>query len=161
MIRQQHALSREAIVAKAIEEVVAELRLVEVADFIAFIRLEHFACLADLVDSAAELFFMPGTLRLGHGGEAHVGWSGEPRIVFDLELKAGGATVYFALSLTDQAATVDVNYVSFDTPDPNPEVNTAFLAAAIERARIRKADPHATEAAHLAATSGLFDQPQA
>ena len=50
--------------------------MVDVADYIAFIRLEHFACLSDLVDSAAELFFMPGTLRLGHGGEAHVDWSG-------------------------------------------------------------------------------------
>ena len=34
----------------------------------------------DLVDSAAELFFMPRTVRLGHGGEAHVGWSEPPRI---------------------------------------------------------------------------------
>ncbi|TIT58230.1 MAG: hypothetical protein E5W63_19190, partial [Mesorhizobium sp.] len=72
MNRQPHAKSREIIVASAIEQVVVELRLIDVADYIAFIRLEHFACLSDLVDSAAELFFMPGTLRLGHGGEAHV-----------------------------------------------------------------------------------------
>ena len=32
---------------------------------------------SDLVDSAAELFFMPGTLKLGHGGEAHLGWTGD------------------------------------------------------------------------------------
>ncbi len=58
MNRQPHANSREIIVADAIEQVVGELRLIDVADYIAFIRLEHFACLSDLVDSAAELFFM-------------------------------------------------------------------------------------------------------
>ena len=99
MNRQAHSTSREIIVASAIKEVVSELRMVDVADYIAFIRLEHFANVSDIVDSAAELFFMPGTLKLGHGGEAHVGWSGEPRIVLDLELRPRGATVYFALAM--------------------------------------------------------------
>ena len=75
---------------------VAELRLVDVADYIAFIRLEHFATVSDLVDSAAELFFMPGTLRLGHGGEAHVGWSEPPRIVLDLELRPAAHRLFRA-----------------------------------------------------------------
>ena len=102
MNRQPHAASRETIVAEAIKEVVGELRLVDVADYIAFIRLEHFSTVSDIVDSAAELFFMPGTLKLGHGGEAHVGWAAAPRIVLDLELRPVGATVYFALSLEDE-----------------------------------------------------------
>ena len=104
MNRQPHADTRESIVANALGEVVGELRLVDVADYIAFIRLEHFACLSDLVDSAAELYFMPGTLRLGHGGEAHVDWGGSPRIVLDLELRPRGVTVYFQLTLTAAGA---------------------------------------------------------
>ena len=141
MNRQPHANSREVIVARAIEPVVAELRLVDVADYIAFLRLEYLACLSDLVDSAAELFFLPGTLKLGHGGEAHVEWSGDPRIVLDLELRPSGVTIYFQLTLTDQNASVLVNYVSFERPNESPEQNTAFLEAAIERARIRKTEP--------------------
>jgi hypothetical protein len=140
MNRQPHAASREAIVAEAIKDVVGELRLVDVADYIAFIRLEHFSTVADLVDSAAELFFMPGTVRLGHGGEAHVTWSDPPRIVLDLELRPAGATVYFALILEDERAAVEVNYVAFDRPDADPQCNTAFLADAIEGARIRKSE---------------------
>ncbi|MFC3205282.1 hypothetical protein [Aquamicrobium soli] len=138
MNRQPYADSREVIVAGAIEPVVRELRFVEVADYIAFIRLEHFACLSDIVDSAAELFFLPGMLRLGHGGEAHVDWSGQPRIVLDLELRPPGITVYFQLTLTEHEASVVVNYVSFEQPDEDPSRNTALLQAAIERARIRK-----------------------
>ena len=140
MNRQPHAASREAIVAEAIKEVVGELRLVDVADYIAFMRLEHFSTVSDIVDSAAELFFMPGTLKLGHGGEAHVGWSEPPHIVLDLELRPSGATVYFALSLKDETASVVVNYVAFDRPDPDPLRNTAFLVDAIDRARIRKTE---------------------
>jgi len=141
MNRQPHAKSREIIVASAIEQVVAELRLIDVADYIAFIRLEHFACLSDLVDSAVELFFVPGTLRLGHGAEAHVDWSGSPRIVLDLELRPPGVTVYFQLTLSELGASVMVNYVSFEKPGEDPEHNTALLEAVIEQARIRKTEP--------------------
>ena len=141
MKRQAYAKSREIIVASAIEQVIAELRLIDVADYIAFIRLEHFACLSDLVDSAAELFFMPGTLRLGHGGEAHVDWSGSPRIVLDLELRPPGVTVYFQLTLSEDKEQVVVNYVSFEKPGENPEHNTALLEAVIEQARIRRVEP--------------------
>lgn len=138
MNRQPHADTRESIVANAIGEVVGELRLVDVADYIAFIRLEHFACLSDLVDSAAELYFMPGTLKLGHGGEAHVDWGGCPRIVLDLELRPRGATIYFQLTLTEDQASVIVNYVSFDKPHEDPRRNTDLLQAAIDQARIRR-----------------------
>ncbi|MGN6304326.1 MAG: hypothetical protein ACTHNH_05890 [Mesorhizobium sp.] len=139
MNRQPHASSREIVVAHAIDQVVRELRLIDVADYIAFIRLEHFACLSDLVDSAAELFFMPGTLRLGHGGEAYVDWGGAPRIVLDLELRPPGVTVYFQLTLTEHDASVVLNYVAFQNPDEDPEQNTRLLAAVLENARIRKA----------------------
>ena len=141
MNRQPHAKSRELIVAKAIEQVVDELRLIDVADYIAFIRLEHFACLSDLVDSAVELYFLPGTLRLGHGGEAHVDWSGSPRIVLDLELRPPGVTVYFQLTLSEERSSVAVNYVSFEKPGEDPEHNTALLETVIEEARIGRTEP--------------------
>lgn len=144
MNRQPHADTRESIVANAIGDVVCELRLIDVADYIAFIRLEHFACLSDLIDSAAELYFMPGTLRLGHGGEAHVDWSGKPRIVLDLELRPRGVTVYFQLILEEENASVIVNYVSFEKPHEYPQHNTDLLQTAIDEARIRRTEAVAT-----------------
>jgi hypothetical protein len=138
MNRQPHTDTREIIVARAIENVVSELRMVDVADYVAYIKLERFANISDLVASAAELYFMPGTLRLGHGGEAQICWATPPKIVLDLELRPRGATIYFTLALSDQHAEIDVNYVSFDKPDSDPEANTSFLQAAIADARIRK-----------------------
>ncbi|MBN9242862.1 MAG: hypothetical protein J0I98_08710 [Mesorhizobium sp.] len=139
MNRQPHTSSREVIVARAIDQVVRELRLIDVADYIAFIRLEHFACLSDLIDSAAELFFMPGTLKLGHGGEAYVDWGDPPRIVLDLELRPPGVTVYFQLTLSENDAAVVLNYVAFRDPDDDPDRNTQLLEQVLEEARIRKA----------------------
>jgi len=138
MDRQPHSSTREIIVAKAIAGVVAELRMVDISDYIAFIRLERFASISDLVDSAAELYFMPGTLKLGHGGDVHVTWSGPSRVTLDLELRPRGATVFFSLALEDLQAGVEVNYVSFDKPLPDPEANTVFLAKALDEARIRR-----------------------
>lgn len=141
MIKQSHTLARERVVAEAIAPVATELRLVEPADYVAFIRLESFASLADLVASAAELFFMPGTLKLGHGGEAHLGWDSGPKIALDLELRPQGATVWFTLHLESDRAGVEVNYVSFAQPDADPDANTLFLAQALDHARIRKTEP--------------------
>ncbi len=141
MHKQAYSVSREAIVADAIKEFVTELRMVDLADYVSFIHLGHFANLADIVDSAAEMFFMPGTLRLGHGGNLDLAWSGDQKVHLDLELKPSGATVFFTLCLGDAEAGIDVNYVAFDRPGGEPETNTAFLQSALEASRIRKTPP--------------------
>lgn len=138
MIRQPHTAVREMIVAKAIEEVATELRLVDIADYVAYIRLERFSTIADIVDSAAELYFQPGTLRFGHGGSANVDWSGNPEILLDMQLQPSGATVYFTLKLADTTAAVDVNYVAFDESSEDPEENSRFLERAIAAARLKR-----------------------
>jgi hypothetical protein len=140
MNRQAHSATREVVVATAIKEVVSELRMVDVCDYVAFIRLGHLANLSDLVESAAERFFMPGTLRLGHGGDVELDWTGEPKVSLDLELRPRGATVYFTLTMAAETAAVDVNYVAFAEPASTPDANTQFLELAIEDSRIRKTE---------------------
>jgi hypothetical protein len=148
MNRQDHSETREIIVANAISEVVAELRMVDVGDYLAFLRFEQFGSIADIVESAAELYFMPGTLKLGHGGEAVVSWGEVPKIKLDLELRPRGATVYFTLKLEDEQAGVEVTYVAFDQPTPDADENTRNLAAMIEQARIRKSPPRQQAVEH-------------
>ncbi|PZO81780.1 MAG: hypothetical protein DI629_02750 [Mesorhizobium amorphae] len=141
MIRQSHSVAREALCAEMLAPVVAELRLIDAADYVAFIRLEQFAALSDLVASAAELYFMPGTVRLGHGGHAHCEWGEPPRVVLDLELRPRGATVWLSLVLEAERAGIELAYVSFEKAGGEPEVNTAFLARALDEARIRRTEP--------------------
>ncbi len=138
MNRQPHALEREIVVADAIREVVSELRMIEVADYIAFVRMESMASLADIVETAAELYLMPGTLRLGHGASTALDWDTLPRVCLDLELRPRGATVFFNLHLEATRASVEVNYVGFDRPSDDPDANTEFLRDALAEARITK-----------------------
>ncbi len=65
---------RERILADAICPVVSELRLIDAADLIALLRFERHGSLADLVSSAAELYFHPGTIRFGIGGDYRLDW---------------------------------------------------------------------------------------
>ena len=68
---------RERIVAEAISPVASELRLLDAADLISLLRFELYGNLSDLVSSAAELYFHPGTVvtisaELRQIGRAHV-----------------------------------------------------------------------------------------
>ena len=102
MKASQYSAQCEKIVADAMRPVASELRLVDAADLIALLRFERHGELAELVAESAELFFMPGTVSLGIGGEYHLEWRGEPKIVLDLELKPKGVTVYLRLTLQDE-----------------------------------------------------------
>jgi hypothetical protein len=129
---------REKILAEAISPVATELRLLDAADLIALIRYERFGNLADLVSSAAELYFHPGTVTFGVGGDYHLEWDSEPEIELDLEIKPQGVTIYAKLALSKNCAGVEINHIDFQNPSALPEENTAFLRRALESARFYK-----------------------
>ena len=62
-----YSAQREKILAEAISPVATELRLLDASDLISLLRFEYYGNLADLVASAAELFFHPGTVNFGLG----------------------------------------------------------------------------------------------
>jgi hypothetical protein len=123
---------REAIVAYAIRSVASELRLIDAADLIALLRLECHSNLADLVSSAAELFFQPGTVNFGTGGDYRLDWGSTPEVTLDLELKPEGMTVFARLTLLESHGTLELNHIAFDDPSPDPDENTAFLATSLQ-----------------------------
>lgn len=129
---------REKLVADAITPVASELRMLDAADLISLLRFEQFGNLSDLVASAAELYFLPGTVRFGAGGDYRLEWGSEPEIVLDLEIKPPGVTVYAQLALRNQSAGVEINHISFQQPSPDPDENTAFLEKSLNAARFKK-----------------------
>ena len=62
-----YSAQREQILAEAISQVATELRLLDASDLISILRFEYYGNLKDLVSSAAEMFFHPGTVTFGHG----------------------------------------------------------------------------------------------
>jgi hypothetical protein len=130
-----YSAQREQILAKAISPVASELRLIDVADLISLLRFEYYSSIADLVASAAELYFLPGTVNFGLGGDYRLDWGGPPEVTLDLEIKPQGVTVYAKLVLAERHAAVEINHIAFQDPSSDPDENTAMLARNLEDAR--------------------------
>lgn len=130
-----YSTEREVIVAEAISPVATELRLLDAGDLISLLRLECYSSLSDLVSSAAELYFHPGTVSFGAGGEYKLEWNGLPEVVLDLEIKPRGVSVYARLTLADQKAGLEIDHISFQEPSDDPQDNTAFLAQSLQDAK--------------------------
>jgi hypothetical protein len=137
MLKQNHLEEREKILAESVGGFVRELRLVDVQHYVAFITLERFCNIADIVDSAAEHFFAPGFLKMGMGAEVNVDWESAPAVTLDLIMQPIGAKVYFSVSLKADSADVTLDYLSFEAGPGDPGCNTQFLKRAIEINTIR------------------------
>lgn len=138
MKKCEFSLKREAILAEAISPVAAELRLLDAADLVSLLRFERHGNLADLVASAAELYFLPGTVNFGLGGDYKLDWDTCPSITLDLEIKPRGVTVYAQLALHADTAGIAINHIAFQNPSEDPEENTAFLAESLREASFLK-----------------------
>jgi hypothetical protein len=130
-----YSAQREQILAEAISPVASELRLLDAADLISLLRFESYGNLADLVASAAELYFHPGTVNFGLGGDYALEWGGPAQVSIDLEIKPAGITVYAKLALAEDHAGIEISHIAFDNPSNDPDENTAMLANSLNQAR--------------------------
>ncbi|MBC7311326.1 MAG: hypothetical protein H5U11_02430 [Rhizobium sp.] len=133
-----YTTQRERIVAEAISPVATELRLLDAADLISLLRFELYGNIADLVSSAAELYFHPGTVNFGAGGEYRLEWGGVPEVVLDLEIKPRDVTIYAQLKLADEHAGIEINHIAFQQPSGDPDENTRMLERRLSEARFVK-----------------------
>jgi len=69
MKKTAHSAEHEKIVAEALSPVATELRMIDAADLVSLLRYERWGNISDLVASAAELYFLPGTVNFGTSGE--------------------------------------------------------------------------------------------
>jgi hypothetical protein len=138
MLKQpkNHALEREMALAEGLRDVASELRLIEAADLIAFIRTEQFGNIANLVASSTEFYFLPGTVRFGQSGDIDVRWGGTPIVSLDMEFNHQGVSVYFRLRLEALQAGVEITYINFENNAGDPQDNTRRLTEAIRDARV-------------------------
>ncbi|OCW56205.1 hypothetical protein [Hoeflea olei] len=137
MKQHEYSADWEKIVADAICLVASELRLIDVADLISMLRFERHGDLEDLVASSAELFFVPGTIKLGIGGDYDLDWGGQPRVLLDLEIRPQGVTIYARLMLEQDRAGVEINHIAFHEERDNELEYTLLLAESLRKAAFR------------------------
>jgi len=128
-------IEREKALADGLRDVASELRLIEAADLIAFVRTEQFANIGNLVNSSTELYYKPGTLSFGQSADIDVKWGRAPTIALDMEFHHMQVSVYFRLLLKALQAGIEINYIRFNGPSAGPDANTRRLIAAIDDAR--------------------------
>jgi hypothetical protein len=135
MKTQDHLHDREFALALAMKDVAAELRLVDPADYVGYVRMEQYSNLEDIINSSSELLFQPGTLTFGWGADIRLSWSDRPRIFLDMEFRHESVTVFFSLGLSGERESVSIRMITFATPDSEPLINTARLVSALNAAR--------------------------
>jgi len=138
MLKQgkDYAREREKALADGLRDVASELRLIDAADYVAFIRTEQFGNIRNLVNSSTELFYKPGTIQFGLSGEVELEWGSSPCVALDMEFHHMGVAAYFRLILLAHQAGIEISYISFDGSSADPDKNTRRLVDAIEDARL-------------------------
>jgi len=131
-----HTLARAKALADAIKDVAAELRLIDVADFIAYIHVEQFGNIQDIVTSAVEMFFKHGTLSYGWAAEFEIEWDRPPTIMIDMEFRHMSVSFTFGLTLQAAQAGVVIRHIAFDDLVEDPQMQTQRLIEAITDAKL-------------------------
>lgn len=127
---------REQILAQAIQDIAAELRLIDVTDLIFYVLAGKHGNIDDLVRSSVELYFKTDTLRYGSAANVDLNWGSTPTINLDLEFRHNGVWVYFGLSLSALRAGVDMYHIEFADAASTPQDNTDQLVNALKDARL-------------------------
>jgi len=133
-LREDQA-EHEKVLARGLKEVAAELRLVDAADLVAFIRTGRFGNVRSLVNASTEMYFKPGMMSFRQSGDVTVCWNGEPSIVLNMEFRHPAVDVFFQLVLEARQAGVEIEYISFNRQSDEPAEHTRLLAEAIANAR--------------------------
>lgn len=131
---------REMMIAKQIARIIPEIKLVDAADFIAYIHDEHFANITDIIDAATELHFYPHTMRFGNNGSYSLDWNTPPTISLDMEFSNDGVTAYFRIIMSSDGFGTELENIVFENPS-DEETNTRSLMDALNGARLKSPHP--------------------
>ena len=123
--------TREKILADGLLAVASELRLIDVAELIDFVRAEKYSNIQDLIDSSVELYFRPGVLTFAWVAQTRLEWSAAPSISLDMEFRNRRITVFFCLQLEGHAASVGIRHIAFDVQPSDQDAGTRELREAI------------------------------
>lgn len=138
LLTHSQALLHTKALADGIKEVAAELRLIDLADFVNFIQREEFANIQDLVNSSVELFFKHGTLTYGAMAEFELEWDCPPTVTLGMEFHYQSVDILFNLMLQTYDAGVEIRVLSFGETAGGWQDKTKTLIQAITAARLSK-----------------------
>jgi hypothetical protein len=139
-----HAVRRARALAEAVAAVGDELRLVDVAHYISYIRNEQMASLQDIVSSSVELYFKPGTLTFGWAASCEVDWTTPPTIILGMEFRHRDVWMVFQLILRAETTNIRIEHLVVSASNATQAEETERLIEAIADARLSGPDHRGT-----------------
>ncbi len=120
----------EDILNEELRDVVLEIRSVALVDLTSFIHANKFENIADIFNSATELYFKPGTLQFSYTGNVELGWFGAPIVALDIEFHGIGVDIFFKLEIDALSSRTEFLHVRIgDRPLDLNEDMEFFLRA--------------------------------
>lgn len=102
----------ERIILESLRPLIRELRLVDVSDYVAYLRFDKHHQVADIFDSAVEQFFAPDFLHYRELGHADLDWGKEPIISLELALNTPTAVFEFTLQLKKTHTSIELGRIN-------------------------------------------------
>ena len=128
---------RQEAIASALADFIEDLKLVDVVDFVAYIRTEQHGNIEELIKTSAELYFKEGSLRYSMAANSELEWDSTPKVSLDLEFFNLGVWIYFTVVLAWPDNAVNVSYVEVPEAAGDKNKETNMLLAALKDARLR------------------------
>jgi len=132
----------EQILARYIAKIVPDLRLVDAWHYVCELNNHRYGNIADIVETATELYFFPRTLRFSGSGDFYLEWRRPPIILLDMEFFNQGVRLMFRLTLQHDSFAIDLERIRFGNKQmvdaPSPHSDTHRLVMALNDACLRK-----------------------
>lgn len=130
--------AHEKLIMMAVQPLIKELLLVDVADLIAYLTFDQHNLITDIVDSALEQYFAPGFIGYREIGTAEIDWNTSPTITLQMAMNAPSHAFEFSLILESQSASIkllSINPLTAGAQDDVASANQSSDAlASLERA---------------------------
>jgi hypothetical protein len=126
---------RSAALTDSLEKFLQEMRLVDPGDLIAYARLTKYPNIADIVSSAAELSFAPGSLAFGWNANVNVRWDAPPLVMLDMEFRHKGVTAFFCMTFEKSDIKIVLQRAAFDGQHGDSDEATQAFVEALSNAR--------------------------
>lgn len=126
----------EKCLADALTGVAIELRMADVIDLVADIHHERHFHLEDIINSAAELFFKPDTMRFLRIGEVDLTWDRPATVTFSMEFHHMQVRAYFRLQIAADQAGVRLEFLESGTGNKAGSCDVSRLSAALAGAKL-------------------------
>ena len=143
----------EKVLAQAMVDLAGELRLIDAIDLLNEQANRRTANIADIVNSAAELFFREGTVLARSDETSGLHWRRTGSIDLNLIFRSTGVEAHFDLSLARDRNRVSLCRLHYQPPTHCQETKLLRLRDALQSARLDQPFNLLREAHHMAVPS--------